>query len=337
MKFVLSLIFAFQLLSLSAQSISELYDQVRGSVVVIRTTEKVLSSGEGQRTMVSQSGLGSGVLINRDAIITAAHVVQTAENLKVIFVSGEEVPAKVISSNPDADVALLRLIWEPKNPIIAKIGDSDLTKIGDQVFVIGAPYGLNHSLSVGYISARRQDETISSGYTQTEYFQTDAAINQGNSGGPLFNMNGEVIGIASFILTESGGFQGLGFAATSNVARSLLLERKGFWSGLDGYVLNGEMAKIFNLPQRSGVLVQRVVLLSPAGAMGIEGGKYRAKIEDEELIVGGDVILSVNGIAVSKDGGQKIQESLRSSRAGDPFKVKVLRAGKVLELEGKIP
>ena len=337
MKLILSLVCAIQVLSLPAQSISELYQQVRGSVVVIQTTEKVLSSGAGERRMVAEFGLSSGVLISSDAIVTAAHVVQTAENLKVIFPSGEEVPAKVISSSPDADVALLRLIWQPKDQVVAKMGDSDLVKIGDQVFVIGAPYGLDHSLSVGYISARRKDETISSGYTQTEYFQTDAAINHGNSGGPMFNMNGEVIGIASFILSESGGFQGLGFAATSNVARSLLLERKGFWSGLDGYVLSGAMAKIFNLPQNSGVLVQRVVLLSPAGAMGIEGGKYQAKIEDEELIVGGDIILSVNGISVGKNSAEKIQESLRAARSGDPFKVKVLRAGKILELEGKIP
>ena len=324
-------------LVLKAQKISELYEQVRGSVVIIQTTEKVLSMSEGQRTMVSQAGLGSGVLISPDGVITASHVVQAAENLKVILDSGEEVPAKVVSSNPDADVALLRLIWQPKEAVVAKLGDSDQVKIGDQVFVIGAPYGLDHSLSVGYISARRLDETISTGYTRTEFFQTDAAINTGNSGGPMFNMNGEVIGIASFILSESGGFQGLGFAATSNVARSFLLERKGFWSGMEGYMLTGEMAKIFNLPQKAGVLVQRVVLLSPAGAMGIEGGKYQAMIEGEELIVGGDIILTVNGHQVGKAGAAKIQESLSASRSGDPLKIQVLRAGKIVELQGTIP
>ncbi len=336
MKINLVLILWVQVLVLKAQNISELYEQVRKSVVIIQTTEKVLSMSEGRRTMVSQSGLGSGVLISKDGIITAAHVVQAAENLKVTFSSGEEVPAKVVSSSPDADVALLRLIWEPKDQTVATIGDSDLVKIGDQVFVIGAPYGLDHSLSVGYISARRENKTISTGYTQTEFFQTDAAINQGNSGGPMFNMKGEVIGIASFILTESGGFQGLGFAATSNVARSYLLERKGFWSGIDGYLVSGEMARIFNLPQKSGILVQRVVLLSPAGAMGIEGGKYQANIEDEQLVVGGDIILSVNGIQVSSAGGPKIQESLQSSKSGDPLKISVLRSGKIVELEGKI-
>ena len=125
MKSLLVIILSVVALNLQAQTISELYDQVRKSVVVIQTTEKVLSMSEGRRTMVSQAGLGSGVLISPDGIITAAHVVQSAENLKVIFLSGEEVPAKVVSSNPDADVALLRLVWPPKEQSVAKMGDSD--------------------------------------------------------------------------------------------------------------------------------------------------------------------------------------------------------------------
>jgi len=321
-----------------AQTISELYEKLKNSVVVIETKERMLAGYGPRKEMVTSAGLGTGVLISSDGVITAAHVVQAAENIKVKFADGEEIPGKVVSSNVQADVALVRLIYTRKNPTIAKLADSYYTKVGDQVFVVGAPYGLEHSLSVGYISAKRQEETISTGFVRTEFFQTDAAINKGNSGGPMFNMNGEVVGIASHILSETGGFQGLGFAATSNVASRLLLERRGFWSGVDGFMLTAGLAKAFNVPQNAGILVQRVVLVSPAGAMGMRGGEYKANIEGRELMIGGDIILAVNGITIgTKESRKKFQELMDIWKSGDTFSVKILREGKTMELTGKIP
>jgi len=137
------------------------------------------------------------------------------------------------------------------------------------------------------------------GMTKLEFLQTDAAVNKGNSGGPIFNLNGEVIGIVSYILSESGGFQGLGFAVSSNVAKELLLEQHSFWTGIESNLISSEFAKILNVPQGGGVLVQRVVSNSPLGKAGVLGGKYVTSIEGEEFILGGDIILAIDGLATT--------------------------------------
>ena len=153
-------------------------------------------------------------------------MVQVAEKVEVEFLDGEIIPAKVISAYGNADVALIELIWPRKNAVTLKLADSDQVKIGEQVFVVGAPYGLGHSLSSGYVSGIIKSKKDKNPFTNSEYIQTDAAINTGNSGGPMFNMNGEVIGVVSNILTESGGFQGIGFASSSNITKELLFEKK---------------------------------------------------------------------------------------------------------------
>lgn len=126
------------------------------------------------------------------------------------------------------------------------------------MFVIGAPYGISRSLTAGHISARHVAKGSGGIEWPLELFQTDASINSGNSGGPMFNMSGEVVGIVSYILTKSGGFGGLGFAATSNVVRRLLLAEKSPWTGVEAYLLSDNLARFFNVPQPYGVPVQRV-------------------------------------------------------------------------------
>jgi S1-C subfamily serine protease len=171
------------------------------------------------------------------------------------------------------------------------------------------------------------------GLSNAELFQTDAAINQGNSGGPMFNMRGEVIGIVSHMLSVSGGFDGLGFAVTSNAARELLLERDAFWGGLASYRLEGRLAQAFNVPQSHGWLVQVVAKGSPAQRLGLRGGNIPATIGDEQLLVGGDIILAVQGIPVDGHDPIAIRKALVGLKAGDAIVVKVLRDGQVLKLE----
>jgi S1-C subfamily serine protease len=220
----------------------------------------------------------------------------------------------------------------PKGVPVAKLGDSGKVEVGDEVFVVGTPYGLSHTLTAGHISARHKLDTLSEGLEEIEIFQTDAAINQGNSGGPMFNMAGEVIGIASFILTKSGGSEGLGFAITSNTAKRLLLEEPSFWFGLDGIVLKDELAAAFNLPQPMGLLVQQVADNSPAARLGIQPGEIKSQIGLNEMLLGGDFILEVVGIEVSEDNYQKIKSRLNYMKPGDIITVKVLRAGRILQL-----
>jgi serine protease Do len=335
---VISLLSLFVVGQSNAQEdLSQLYEEVHRAVVTIYSTSKEIGTqdSQGRRGTATVEGLGSGFMISNKKIITAAHVVQVAENIAVEFKDKEKIPAKVLSIYKNADVALIELAYEKKDATIVPMGDSDAMKIGERIFVIGAPFGLKHSLSSGYLSGRLGDEKrVSNAFTSLEYFQTDAAINTGNSGGPMFNMSGEVVGIVSHILSKSGGFEGLGFAATSNVARDLLIDRNPFYLGIDGVAISGELAGIFNLPQYSGFLVQRVVFLSPAGMMGVKGGEYKGTIEGQEIILGGDIILAIDEIEFSPENLDSISQHFGSLEKGSSFSMKILRKGKVMVLNG---
>lgn len=315
-------------------SVSKLYEQVNKAVVSIYTQEKVPVQGMKQQ-MATSDGIGSGVLLSEKGdILTASHVVHNAEHILVSFADGEKVTARVIGSVVAADLAHIRLDWMPENRTIVKLGDSDEARIGDEVVVIGSPYGIDRSLSTGHISGRHIKQSISDGFENMELFQTDAAINKGNSGGPMFNMQGEVIGIVSHILTETGGFQGIGFVVSSNLAKQLLIEQKAFWSGFESFYLVDEMADLFNLPQNGGLLVQRVVINSPAFDMGLKGGHLQSVIEEEELLLGGDIILSVNDIsAADPEFALRVRQNLIELKKGDLVSFRILRGGKILNLK----
>lgn len=337
MKNVLILLVLFTSVGLKAQSLTELYEKTNDAVVVILTEQKELVSSGNVTKAVTAGGLGSGFLISDTQVITAAHVVQVADKVNIQFIDGETIPAKVISAYSGADVALLELIWPRKNAVTVKLADSDQVKVGDQVYVVGAPYGLGHSLSSGYVSGKIDHKEDKNPFTNSEYIQTDAAINTGNSGGPMFNMQGDVIGVVSNILTQSGGFQGIGFASSSNITKELLFEKKIIWNGTDLLPLTGKMAKIFNLPQESGLLVQRVVKVSPFGVLGIEDGDTEITINDEKIIVGGDIILSINGVTFenSDESLLNISKTIERKETSSPIELKVLRAGKVITLGRK--
>lgn len=322
-----------------AKSLRDVFKRVDPSVVVVGTNSHQVVTGP-KMQLATLPGLGSGVLISADGkVVTAAHVVQTADEIKVEFQSGESVPATVLTSDPAADVALLQLKRVPAGAVVAKFGDSDETEVGDEVFVVGAPVGMSHTLTVGHISARRKPNTMYGGLSRAEFFQTDAAINQGNSGGPMFNMAGEVVGIVSHIISKSGGFEGLGFVVTSNLARRLLLDQNPFWSGVESFMLSGDLARVFNLPQSAGLLVQRVASNSPAAQLGLRPGTLTAVIEGEPMIVGGDIILEAQGVTIIADSASYlvIRDRLTRLRPGDAFTVVVLRNGRKEELTAKRP
>lgn len=318
------------------QSLSDLYAELSPSVVKVVISEKEFNPQSGQ--MADAQGVGSGVLISEDGLVlTASHVVQTADRISVQFNDGETIPAHVVSSASFADVATIKLSWLPKGKKPVKLGNSDSTRVGDEIFMIGSPYGLDYSLSVGYISGRHVKSHFAHGQIDIEFFQTDAAINHGNSGGPMFNMNGEVIGIASFILSESGGFQGLGFAATSNVCQKLLLDSPTPWTGMVAVMVGGRLANAINIPQGGGLLVQKVTLLSPLGMMGIQGGTIPVDVGGESVYIGGDVILSINGIPLTNESNlDNARESFGKLKEGDSFSLTIWRNGKKEKLKGKV-
>ena len=319
-----------------AAQLRELFKRVNASVVEVRTVERTLAALP-QGGFVREPGLGSGVLISADGkVLTAAHVVQTSDRVAVQFVDGSVSRARVVGSIQRADLAVLQLEQVPPGILPVKLADSDASEVGDEVFIIGAPYGIGHSLSAGHIGGRRAPGAMVDG-VPLEVLQTDAAVNVGNSGGPMFNMEGKVVGIVSHILSRSGGFEGLGFAVTSNMAKKLLLERAIFWTGVDAVLLSEDLARLFNLPQPAGLLIQRIAEDSPAVDWGIRAGTLRITVAGQELLAGGDIILVLGGIEVSADAASfdRIYGYLSTLKPGDMVAVRILRDGKVITLSGR--
>jgi S1-C subfamily serine protease len=261
------------------------------------------------------------------------------DEITVEVLGGQTVKARVVASEPAADLSLLQLERVPPGAQVAKMADSDTVRVGDQIIVVGAPYGLSHALSVGWISARWPPNTVYKTMPLAEFFQTDAVINTGNSGGPIFNMAGEVIGIVSHNISKSGGSEGLGFLVTMNTAKQLLLEKKSFWSGLEGQLLTQDLADLLNVPPKlTGYLVKTVAKNSPGDAMGLRAGTKTITVDGEQVVVGGDIVLSVDGIPVGNAADLvKIRARMNSLGPGAPFTVKVLRQGQILELTGSAP
>jgi S1-C subfamily serine protease len=314
----------------SAQGVADLFGKVATTVVVVQAETADGAAGE----------IGSGVVVSSDGrVMTAAHVIQGAAAIKVQFLGGKTVAARVLASEQAADLGLLQLEPVPPGLEAAKLANSDSVRVGEQVVVVGAPYGLGHALSVGWISARWAPGTVYRAIPLAEFFQTDASINTGNSGGPLFNLGGEVVGIVSHVISRGGGSEGLGFVVTMNTAKQLLLEKRSIWSGVEGQLLSDELADVFNLPPKTGgFLVKSVAKGSTADQMGVRGGRKTATVDGQPLVVGGDIILNVQGLAIATAADlAKIRERTSRLGAASPVSVTVLRAGRQLKLTGKMP
>lgn len=321
--------------SQATMDLRAVFKKVSPAIVEIRTisVDQVAISLETDE-FVEHRGLGSGVLIDdrEGLILTASHVVQSADKVVVVFNDGRIVPAIVVSSAPQGDVALLKLeeTIDLPEPIVQ--ADSDLVEVGLPVVVVGAPYGLSHSLSAGYISGRHLIDSMSFGSAKIDVFQTDAAINVGNSGGPLLNLDGEMIGIISHIKTLSGGFEGIGFAVTSNQVKSLL-EKTDFWSGIEGRLVDGRIAKLLNVPQKAGLLVKKVSANSPGAEMGLRPSSVPVSFDGEEYLLGGDIILKIGDIEVTGDKSfdEKVRAYIHGSCKGTHrLEIVFLRGGKIM-------
>lgn len=316
-------------------SLEDVFASVFTSVVTLYT-EGETGLRDAQGVAQVQSSQGSGVLLEGGRILTAAHVVHSADMVVVAYADGTRVPGHVIGSVVQGDVALLRVDEAPPSRIRpAVLGDSDQVRVGSECFVVGAPLGLTHTLTVGHISARRVRDHPVHDLLDTEHFQTDAAINPGNSGGPMFDMQGRVIGIVSYIRSNTRESAGLGFAVTSNTARRLLLERNPIWSGMTEVFLTGRLAQAFQLPEgRSGFLLQHVAKDSPADRLGLVGGSIPAAIGDAPVLIGGDILLEAMGQRLdSPDIGLTLLSALPDLSPTSRVSVVVLRSGTMLKLE----
>ena len=267
--------------------------------------------GDEQKRKFKQRSLGSGFVIGQEGyIVTNNHVIENADKIKVKLKNGKEFDAELVGRDPNTDIALIRV--KPVNGLpVVDLGNSDVLKVGQWVVAIGNPFGLEHTVTAGIVSAKGR--VIGSG-PYDDYIQTDASINPGNSGGPLINMKGEVVGINTAIIA---GGQGIGFAIPINLAKGIIdqLKESGEvtrgWLGVGIQDLDDELAAYYGVEGVKGVLVSEVFQGDPAEKAGI-----RAK----------DIILEVNDKKVNTS--RALSQMVANIRVGDEITIKVLRDGK---------
>ena len=294
------------------------------------------ASGEASVTVVPSQG--AGVVFSADGkVLTAAHLVQTADEITVEFDDGQRSRARVFAAEPAADVALLQLERLPPGKPPVTLGSSDDTRTGQRVLVIGAPFGLAGIVSVGHVSGRHQPSTPYGRMDQLEMFVLDAHIERGSSGGGMFDADGNLIGMITSVQFRTGESRGLGFAVTAKTVRQMVVDKRSFWSGIGGYWLCGELAQQLNVPQEAGLLVQRVARNSPAAQLKLRAGATVAKVGEHQFVIGGDVILRVQGLVLSgPDDYARMQAALAKLETGDTLQMTVLRAGRQVELSAAI-
>ena len=290
---------------------------------------------------VPVEGAGSGFVIDpRGYILTNFHVVQEAQSIEVVLGDQTRYPAKFIGADQRNDVALLKI--EPKGkPLVAlTLGDSSKLQVGQKVLAIGNPFGFASTLTTGVVSALgRTVQTSQSTYID-EAIQTDAAINRGNSGGPLLDSHGEVIGINSAIYTPSGTTAGIGFAIPVNtakrIAHDLMTEgrvRQAFL-GAQTLAVNEWLAGALDLPVREGLLVEVATRGGPAAAAGLHGGDREAMAGMRRIAIGGDVIVAIDGQKIANQFDLNV--ALNRKRPEDTVSVTVYRGGKKLDVPVKL-
>jgi len=275
-------------------------------------------------------GSGSGSIIDtKGHILTNHHVVADAQKLEVTLADGSKWPAKLVGSDPDNDLAVIK-IEAPKEKLkVIPMGDSKNLKIGQKVLAIGNPFGLQRTLTTGIISSLGRTIRSAVGTLIDDVIQTDAAINPGNSGGPLLNSDGEIIGINSAIISPSGGNVGIGFAIPVNTAKRVVPEllTKGYvtypWIGATIQSLIPEIAKYRKLKIERGAMIAEVVKGGPADKAGLKGGNQRVQVGNMIVLVGGDIVVKADQHDVKTN--DELIRYIREKKPGDTILLKVFR------------
>jgi S1-C subfamily serine protease len=288
---------------------------------------------------------GSGIVLDDEGhVLTNNHVVEGGETIQVSFeAEGQMYPAEVVGTEPNKDLALLKVDAPASQLHPLKLGDSSKMEVGDPVVAIGNPFDLQRTVTSGIVSALQREITAPDGVTIDNVIQTDAAINPGNSGGPLINSAGEVIGINSQIETGGEGSEGnvgIGFAIPINTAKEEISQLESGTSdehgylGISGATITPELASAFNLPVEEGVLVQQVEEGGPAAAAGIQGATTAASVQGQEFGLGGDIIVAVNGESIAST--EDLVEKIEDLHAGETAELTVNREGQTASVSVKL-
>ncbi len=303
--------------------LANLYKAVNRSVVNINMT---MSVGE---------GAGSGFVYDLQGhIITNNHVVEGVDKIYVTFADGKMVPATVIGTDADSDLAVIKVDVDAEELHPVTLGESASLVVGQMAIAIGNPFGLEGTMTSGIVSALgRVISTDSSRYSMVDLIQTDAPINPGNSGGPLLDSAGRVIGVNTMIYTESGTSSGVGMAVPVDTVKRVVpqvLEKGSYahpWLGVSGMSITPVLAEALDLPVEQGVLVESVVNGGPADLAGLRGGTQTRMVDGESFAVDGDIIVGIGEVEVQSF-DDVVSYLARNTRAGQNLQITVLRDGR---------
>ena len=283
-------------------------------------------------------GSGSGSIIDTQGhILTNHHVVAEAQKLEVTLGDGSKWPATLVGSDPDNDLAVIKIDAPKVKLKVIPMGDSKNLRIGQKVLAIGNPFGLQSTLTTGIISSVGRTIRSVAGTLIENVIQTDAAINPGNSGGPLLTSDGEIIGINSAILSPSGGSVGIGFAIPVNTAKRVVpdLISKGYvtypWIGATIQSLIPEIAKYLKLNIERGAMIAEVVKGGPAEKAGLIGGKQRIQVGNTILLAGGDIVVKADHQDVKTN--DELIHYIREKKPGDTILLKIYRNGSFVDVK----
>lgn len=287
---------------------------------------------------IPREGSGSGSIIDaRGHVLTNNHVIRDAKKLEVTLADGSKWPATLVGTDPDNDLAVIKIDAPTGKLKPLPLGDSQKLQVGQKVLAIGNPFGLGLTLTTGIISSLGRNIRSEVGTMIEDLIQTDASINPGNSGGPLLNSEGEIIGINTAIISPTGASVGIGFAIPVNTASRIIpqLIAKGYvsypWAGASVQPLFPELAKVLKLKVERGAMVIDVTPGGPADQAGLRGGNRQVQAGNVQLTVGGDVITQVDQYQVKN--ADDLIKHIRERKPGDVVKLKVLRDGQFKELK----
>ncbi len=281
---------------------------------------------------------GSGFVIDDDGhVLTNAHVVEGADEIQVTIGDEENArDAELVGMDPSSDVALLE-VNENDDLQPLELGDSSQVEVGDPVVAIGNPFGLDRTVTSGIVSAKQRQIQAPNGFSISDVIQTDAAVNPGNSGGPLLDSSGRVIGINSQIATDSGGNDGVAFAVPIETAKEVSdqlladgsVERA--YLGISGGDISAELAESLDLPVERGVIVEQVYAGGPADEAGLRGATGQATVQGQAVPAGGDIITAIDGEEIA--GMEDVISMVNAAKPGDEVTLTVIRDGEQQDLK----
>ena len=281
---------------------------------------------------VPREGAGSGSIIDNEGhILTNHHVIKDSTKLEVTLSDGSKWPAKFVGSDPDNDLAVIKINAPKEKLSVMTLGDSSKLQVGQKVLAIGNPFGLGQTLTTGIISSLGRSIRSEAGVMIQDVIQTDAAINPGNSGGPLLDSTGKIIGINSAIISPTGASVGIGFAIPVNTAKRIIPEliKKGYvvypWIGATVFPLIPEFAEFLKLKVERGAMIIEIVKGGPAEKAGLRGGNKQVQVGNSQILVGGDVVVEFDGKPIASS--DELIRMIRDHRPGDKVTLKVLRNG----------